>query len=217
MGVGVDAIGRSPGRGQPGTHPPGVERGKGPRRPRHDAVGLPCFEQTLVLGALSFRSPRIANARLAVGGLGAAVVLGAISFGFSLLWSPGLTGFAVRNGARSLTLALALLLCAWVFFQRARATRSWAALVTGIACLGYGLDQVVYIVVDLGQVLNAMGLTSVASSIAVLSSATVLYADLALTSVICLGMVLFRWSRRSISDRSASWWKARIAASGRPS
>jgi len=156
---------------------------------------------TLIFGALSFRSPKTVTTRLALGGLGAAVALGAISFAFSLLWSPGLTGFVVRNGARAAVLAIALLVCAWVFVRRGRATRSWAALMTGIACLGYGIDQFVYAGVDLSELLNVTGPASVDSQTAVLASATLLYVDLALTSVICLGMVLLVVEEYQRSER----------------
>jgi PAS domain S-box-containing protein len=156
---------------------------------------------TLIFGALSFRSSKAVTTRLAVGGLGTAVLLGAISFAFSLLWTPGLTGFAVRNGGRTFTLALALLVCAWVFFQRVRATKSWAALVTGIACLGYGIDQIIYTGAQLGHVFNAIQSGAAGSQMALLSSATLMYADLALTSGICLGMVLLAVEEYQRSER----------------
>ena len=96
----------------------------------------------LVFGALSFRPSATITRPLAFGGLGTALVLGALSFAASLQWSDPVTSFAVRHGPRTLALAGALFFCSWVFFQRVRATRSWAAMLTSGSCFLYAAQSV---------------------------------------------------------------------------
>ena len=105
---------------------------------------------SLIFGALSFRSPGTISRRTARNWLIAVVLFANLCVAVSLVWSHDrLTSFAVRNGTRELGLTLALFVSAWVFMQRGRATRSWAALVTGVSCLAYGMDQMLYTAVRL--------------------------------------------------------------------
>lgn len=130
----------------------------------------------LVFGAVSFRRPGKITRPVALGGLGAAVALGALSFAWSLLWSAQpITSFSVRNGARTFALAAALFFCSWVFFERARATRSRAAMVTGVSCFAYAINQCVY---TAAQIVHLIG------------SATLLSLDVVLTCGIGVGMIL---------------------------
>jgi len=144
----------------------------------------------LVFGAMSLRAPRIITRRVVVAGLAASLLLGAAAFAGSVLWSSsGLTQFSVRNAPRTLTLAIALFFSAWVFFQRARSTRSWAARVTGASCLLYGINQSLYTAAEVYVVFHAARGTP-AGVWALVYSISLLYLDIALTCGICFGTVL---------------------------
>src|SRR5690242_21843478 len=100
------------------------------------------------------------------------------AFAASLLCSPlGVTHFALRNAPRTLTLAIALFFCAWVFFQRALSTRSWAARVTGASCLLYGVNQTLYTVAEVYVVFHAAHGAPAAGGWALVYSTSLLYLD----------------------------------------
>lgn len=145
----------------------------------------------LVFGAVSLRAPRILTRRVMVAVLAASLLIGTAAFAASVLWSPlGVTQFALRNAPRTLTLAIALFFCAWVFFQRALSTRSWAARVTGASCLLYGVNQTLYTVAEVYVVFHAAHGAPAAGVWALVYSTSLLYLDTALTCGICLGTVL---------------------------
>jgi PAS domain S-box-containing protein len=146
----------------------------------------------LVFGAVCFRSRGTITRSVALAGLGAALVLGTLSFAASLLWAvPGLTSFAVRHGLRTSAVAAALLFCSWVFFERVRATKSRAALLTGVSCVLYGVTHLVYTGAFLVQLFGTTTATaSGVGRLAMLNSARLLSIDVVLTCGICLGMVL---------------------------
>ena len=157
----------------------------------------------LVFGALSFRPNSTIRRPLALGGLGTALALGAFSFAASLQWPDLLTSFAVRHGPRTLALAGALFFCSWVFFQRARATRSWAALLTSGSCFVYALNQCVYTGAQLVQVFGAVtGVIGDAGRLAMVVSVRLLYSDVLLTCGICLGTVLLLVEEYQRSERA---------------
>jgi PAS domain S-box-containing protein len=145
----------------------------------------------LIFGAMSLRAPRTITRRMIVAGLTTALVLAAATYAVSVLWAaPGLTRFSVRNLPRCLMLAIALFFSARVFFQRARTTRSWAALVTGVSCLLYGINQSLYATAQAYQVFHSSTGAPGAGQWALAYSALLLYMDIALTCGICFGMVL---------------------------
>ncbi len=145
----------------------------------------------LVFGAVSLRSPGTITRRVALAWLGAAMVLGALSFAGSLLWSAQpFTSFAVRHGFRTLTLAAALFFCSWVFFQRMRANRSWAALLTGVSCCGYAISQFLYTGALVQVFAATSGAPEISGRLAMMAGARLLPFDVVLTCGICLGMVL---------------------------
>ncbi|HEU4995205.1 MAG TPA: PAS domain S-box protein, partial [Gemmatimonadaceae bacterium] len=157
----------------------------------------------LVFGAVSFRSPGRVTRRVAMIGLGAAVILGVLTLVTSLLWSDPLTSFSLRHGVRTLVFAPALFFCAFVFLERVRHTKSGAALVTGAACFAYGIDQCIYAVVQLTQVVTTVsGAPAGTGRLAVLASAKLLYLDVILTGAICLGMVLLLVDEYQRSERA---------------
>ena len=147
----------------------------------------------LVFGAVSFRRPGSVPKRAAQAVIAASAVAGFITFFTSLEFqAPPLLGFTIRHAPRTLLLGAALFFCAWVFFERVRRTGSRAALVTGLSCFAYGIDQSVYTgallsVLFGGPAAAAAEGTGRANLIA---SSALLYADIALMCGLCLGMVL---------------------------
>ena len=105
------------------------------------------FIQTpfLLFGAWSLHSPGQPSRRWVTAGVALAIAAGLSCFALSVLWRDlPLASFTARNAARTLSLAAALFFCAVVFLRRWRATRSWAAGVTGGFCLLYGVNQSLY-------------------------------------------------------------------------
>lgn len=101
----------------------------------------------LLFGAWSLSSPGQPTRQWVRTGLALAVGAGLLCFALSVLWRDlPLGSFTARNVARTLSLSAALLVCAAVFFRRWRATRSWAAGVTGGFCILYGINQSLYTV-----------------------------------------------------------------------
>lgn len=147
---------------------------------------------TLAFGAISLRTPGKVTRRFALVGLGAAIACGALTFASSVLWvSDPFARFSVRNAPRSLALAVALFFCARVFYQRVRLTKSWAALMTGVCCLIYALNQCVYVAAEIAQVIgSATGTPRGTGRDLLLWSARFLISDVAMTCGICFGMVL---------------------------
>ena len=142
----------------------------------------------LAFGVVSFRSPRAIGKNVAVAGLGGAFVVGVLTYTVSELWADPIASFSVRQGARTLALGVVLLFCAWVFLQRARATWSWAATITGASCLIYGLNQL-FFAATLLRAAFASAFTGIADR-AVLSAVDLILLDVAFTGGICLGMML---------------------------
>ena len=143
----------------------------------------------LVFGAMSFRSPGSPTRRTAITGGVIALVLGVITFAWSLKWSDQpFLGFAFRNGARTLILGGALLFSAWVFFQRMRVRKSSATLLTTFCFLGYGITQSVYAGGLLTTVFNPGQLS--AGRPVLVAIVRLMYLDVFLLCGICLGMIL---------------------------
>jgi PAS domain S-box-containing protein len=157
----------------------------------------------LIFGAMSFRCPGAITRSFALAGLGGALLLGALSFAASLLWwDQPLTSFSVRNGIRAAALAGALVFSAMVFIGRVRATRSRAAFITAVSCIGYAIDQCIYAAAQAAQVFySTAGEPRGAGLLALLSSVPLLYLDVALVCGICLGMVLLLVEEHQRSER----------------
>jgi PAS domain S-box-containing protein len=98
----------------------------------------------LVFGARSLLSRDLPTRREQRLGLGFIMALGALTIVLSAWWSDPIESFYVRIAPRTLSLAAALLYCAWVFLSQWRLTGSRASLITGGVCAVYGLTQSVY-------------------------------------------------------------------------
>lgn len=166
---------------------------------------------TLVFGALSLESPGRITRRAALVGLGAALSLGTLSFAASLFKSAEpLTAFSIRNGPRTLVLATALFFCSRVFFRRVRLTKSWAALLTGVCCFIYALNQCVYTAAQIAEVYGSVhGTPQGGGRTVLLWSARFLYADVVMTCGIVIGMILllieeYQRSERALAETTRS-------------
>jgi PAS domain S-box-containing protein len=125
---------------------------------------------------------------VAIAGIAGALALGAVAFASSLVWTDPVASFSLRQGVRTLALGAVLLLCAWVFFERARATWSVALGVTGGCHLGLAATQFYYAT----RLLGVAAVTAFAgiADPSVVNAANLLFLDVALTAGICLGMIL---------------------------
>jgi PAS domain S-box-containing protein len=112
----------------------------------------------LVFGARSVLSPGLPTRRGRRLGLALVMAFSAVTVLLSLWWSDPLESFYVRIAPRTLTLAAALLYCAWVFLSRWRLTGSRASLITGSVCLVYGSTQSLYGAAIIGRLVRAAAL-----------------------------------------------------------
>lgn len=146
----------------------------------------------LAFGAWSLQYSNRPTRRATTIALGSALLLACMIFVWSMQWQQSrLTSFAIRTVPRTLTLAVALLFCAWVFLSRWWRTRSWAAGITGAFCLLYAGDQSLYTAVYADRLF--LDLTSPSArilSVPIVTSPALFFLDLVNCCGICLGMVL---------------------------
>jgi PAS domain S-box-containing protein len=150
----------------------------------------------LIFGGLSWRSPHRPGPRLAWAGILAALAASLVCFVFSFQFrgSP-VVAFSIRNTPRTLFLACALLFCCGVFFREFRRTSSYAAAITGIFCLLYSGDQLLYSL-NFGEMLAThwnIHFPDAMHRLATLeyfSHNGLLFWDLVDTCGICLGMII---------------------------
>jgi PAS domain S-box-containing protein len=166
----------------------------------------------LAFGALSFRSPHAISKRLAIAGLGGAVVLGVLTFVLSLLWTDPIASFSIRQGARTTALGSVLLFCAWVFFSRTREAWSGAVAMTAGCCLVLALNQFFY-AATLFRVAGTITFGGLADG-SLLRVANLLSVDVAITGGICLGMILLLVEEHQRAEQALfeSVHRARVVA-----
>jgi len=104
----------------------------------------------LVLGAYSLEKPVSLSDLKTRLLLWLILMAGAVSFYLSLdFLSDPMASFSIRAVPSQGALGLAFFYCAWVFLRQWRKRSSKAAIVTGIACLLYGINQWAYMVGEL--------------------------------------------------------------------
>jgi PAS domain S-box-containing protein len=148
----------------------------------------------LVFGGLSWRAPGKISRRWFWRGIVLAITAAMLCFAasFSYRQIPVLS-FAIRNAPRTLVLAAALFFCCWVFWREFRRSGSYAAAITGVFCLSYSADQILYCVSFTDMVGSAFGLSlpAVVRPLGKLDYLNLLlFLDLVDTCGICLGMIL---------------------------
>ena len=102
----------------------------------------------LFLGAQAFRTQaRISRRRyLATAGLAAALAV--LAYGLSIALDDPALRYAIQAMPRQFGLVLVYGYCVFVFGEHWRRTRSAAALLTGLACVMIGVDQLLYVLAD---------------------------------------------------------------------
>ena len=150
----------------------------------------------LVLGGLSWRTTQKPSRKLVWTGVTVALAAAAACLVLSFeLREIATLSFAVRNVPRTLLLALALQFCCVVFWREARKSGSRAAAITGLFCLVYSFDQLLYFL-SFAEILGShwnLELPPVLYRLANLEHighTGLLLADLIDTCGICLGMIL---------------------------
>ncbi len=150
----------------------------------------------LVLGGLSWQTPRTIPRGLFWGGMTFALTVAWICFILSfVLREHPLASFAVRNSPRTLAQTFALVFCCAVFWREFRKSGSYAALITGIFCLAYSFDQALYFLSFsemLGSHWNVQlpGLLHTLANLKYIGNSGLLFLDLVDTCGICLGMIV---------------------------
>jgi len=150
----------------------------------------------LVFGGLSWRSPRKPFGRLFWWGIafGCTVAFVCFAASFALRGVP-VTSFSVRNIPRTLALSAALVFCCVAFWGQFRRNRSLAAAITGIFCLSYALDQLLYFL-SFSELLIAQwklpfpALLHGLVNLRMFATPKLLFFDLVDTCGICVGMIL---------------------------
>ena len=150
----------------------------------------------LVLGGLSWRTTRNPSRWLVWGGaaLALAATLACFALSFKLREFP-VVSFSIRNAPRTLVLASALLFCCVVFWREFRRSGSYAAVITGIFCFSYSIDQLLYFLSFsemLGSHWNLQfpALLHALANLEYLGHTGILFLDLVDTCGICLGTIL---------------------------
>lgn len=99
----------------------------------------------LILGAWSLQARKSLPLRRLWPALGLALGAGALSFAVSLMRSEQpLIAFCWRTVLRTVSLAAALVFCAWAFMETWRTNKSWAAAASASFCLLYASDEALY-------------------------------------------------------------------------
>ena len=150
----------------------------------------------LVLGGLSWQTPRKISRGLFWGGMTFALAVAWICFILSFVFREyALASFAVRNSPRTLAQTLALVFCCAVFWREFRRSGSYAALITGIFCLAYSFDQALYFLSFsemFGSHWNIQlpGMLHTLANLKYIGNSGLLFLDLVDTCGICLGMIV---------------------------
>ena len=159
----------------------------------------------LIFGAISFRRPGSITRRGAHGALSPRPPWPSRrSWRRRHVQSIPLLSFSLRHAPRTLFLSAALFFCGWVFFDRVRRTGSRAALVTGVSCVAYGIDQSIYTGAQLSVLFGGPAAAAAEGfgRASLMASATLLYVDLALMCGLCLGMVLLLVEEHRRAERA---------------
>jgi PAS domain S-box-containing protein len=148
----------------------------------------------LVFGGLSWHSTEQVSRRWFWGGMALAGTTAILCFaaGFAYRHTPVLS-FSIRNAPRSFLLTSALLFCCAVFWREFRLSGSRAAIITGIFCFSYAINQLWYFLSFCDMLAPFLGI-SLPGSLHALAQLDhlnlLLFLDLIDTCGICLGMIL---------------------------
>ncbi|HET6929069.1 MAG TPA: PAS domain S-box protein [Candidatus Acidoferrum sp.] len=162
----------------------------------------------LALGGLSWSVPGRSLQKVFRAGLWIMLALSAGAFwvGYALRAHRDVS-FAARNLPRTLTMMLALGYCCFVFFGQWRRKRSWAALMSGVFCMFYAIDQVSY-TIDFVAILRKYYGTGTEITpnpidyVQILLGSPLFFLDLVHICGICLGMILLLVEQSQSTERN---------------
>ncbi len=155
---------------------------------------------TLVFGAISFRSPGRIGKSSMVGALAATFTVALVCYLASLRWDDTVNRLAVQNAPRTLALTGALLFSSVIFLQRAAATGSGAAMLSGLCCFAYAGIQGVY---TASFAMHFLGMDNgVPGGVMLPLMATLMPFNIVMTFGICLGQVLLVVDENQRAERA---------------
>jgi len=160
----------------------------------------------MALGGLSWQLPERSLGRLFKTGVVGMLLLSSIAFtsGY-ILRAERDVSFAARNLPRTLSMMAALTYCCFVFFGRWRRKRSWAALMSGVFCLLYAIDQVSYTIDFIGLLRRHFGMKQLSPNpfdyLQVTLGSPLFFLDLVDICGICLGMILLLVEKSQVTER----------------
>lgn len=160
----------------------------------------------LALGGLSWRLPGHSLATRFKTGICLMIVLSALAFtaGYVLRAERDVS-FAARNLPRTVSMMTALGYCCFAFFGRWRRKRSWAALMSGVFCLLYAINQVSYTIDFIDLLRKHFGMKQVSPNpfdyVQVLLGSPLFFLDLVDICGICLGMILLLVEQSQVIER----------------
>jgi PAS domain S-box-containing protein len=160
----------------------------------------------MALGGMSLQVPGRPLRKWFVAGIYALLILSVLAFAAGyLLRADRDASFAVRNLFRTVSMAAALTYCFVVFVRQWRKNRSWAALMSGVFCLLYAMDQVSYTLDFVGILRKHFGATQVAPNpfeyMQTMLGSPLFFLDLVHICGICLGMILLLVEQSQLTQR----------------
>jgi PAS domain S-box-containing protein len=160
----------------------------------------------LAIGGLSWNAPARPLRKLFYSGLLLGGLVSAVAFAFGFTSRDDRTlSFAFRNLPRTGSMMVALGYCCFVFFRHWRRKKSWAALMTGVFCLLYGVDQLSYTIDFADHIGKHFGAVPAAPNsvdyVQSLLGSPLFFLDLVDICGICLGMILLLIEHSQITER----------------
>jgi two-component system NarL family sensor kinase len=160
----------------------------------------------MALGGLSWRLPgQSLESRFKIG-ICLLIVLSALAFaaGYALRAERDVS-FAARNLPRTVSMMAALGYCCFAFFGQWRKKRSWAALMSGVFCLLYAINQVSYTIDFIDLLRKHFGAKNPTPNpfdyVQVLFGSPLFFLDLVDICGICLGMILLLVEQSQMTER----------------
>jgi PAS domain S-box-containing protein len=162
----------------------------------------------LALGGLSWQVPERSLKKIFWTGLWVTLALSAAAFCIGyILRSHREVSFSARNLPRTITMIAALGYCCVVFIGQWRRKGSWAALMSGVFCMLYAIDQVSYTIDFVGILRKYFGNgTEITPNpidyVETLLGSPLFFLDLVHICGICLGMILLLVEQSQSTERN---------------
>jgi len=160
----------------------------------------------MALGGLSWQLPGQSLRKLLWGGVCATIAVSVLAFaaGYILRVNREVS-FSARNLPRTLSMMAALIFCCFVFARQWRKNRSWAALMSGVFCFLYAVNQLSYTIDFVIILRRYFGATQLAPNpfdyVQALFGSPLFFLDLVDICGICLGMILLLVEQSQLTQR----------------